>query len=130
VRPHRRLHLALQAVPHLAQPPTASARSPSTATPSAVPDPNFTGADGIIFVGNALYVVHNGGVQQVTFTARDYSRGTVKSVIAPESGLTTATVADDKLYVIKAEVVRAMHMQLPPDLPFKIYRFPLELFAT
>jgi len=23
-----------------------------------------------------------------------------------------------------------MHMQLPPDLPFKIYRFPLELFTT
>ncbi len=98
--------------------------------PFGLPDPNFTGADGIIFVGNALYVVHNGGVQQVTFTAKDFSRGTVKSVIAPESGLTTATVADDKLYVIKAEVVRAMHMQLPPDLPFKIYRFPLELFTT
>jgi sugar lactone lactonase YvrE len=98
--------------------------------PFGVPDPNFTGADGIIFIDRTLYVVHNGGVQQVTFTADDYSRGTVKSAIAPESGLTTATVVDGELYVIKAEVLRAMHMQLPPDLPFKIYRFPRELFAA
>jgi hypothetical protein len=97
---------------------------PSRATPTS-PAPTASSSS-----DDTLYVVHDGGVQQVTFTAKDYSRGTVKSVIAPESGLTTATVADGELYVIKAEVVRAMHMQLPPDLPFKIYRFPLELFTT
>lgn len=97
--------------------------------PFGRPDPNFTGADGIIFIDDKLYVVHNGGVQEITFTARDYSEGTVKSAIAPEPGLTTATVADGELYVIKSEVVRAMHMQLPPNLPFKIYRFPRSLFA-
>lgn len=97
--------------------------------PFGMPDANFTGADGLVFLDRTLYVIHNGGVQQVTFTADDYSRGTVKSAIAPESGLTTATVVDNELYVIKAEVVRAMHMQQPPNLPFKIYRFPRELFA-
>ena len=97
--------------------------------PFGVPDPNFTGADGIIFIDDKLYVVHNDGVQEITFTTRDYSEGTVKSAIAPEPGLTTATVADGELYVIKSEVVRAMHMQLPPNLPFKIYRFPRALFA-
>ena len=96
--------------------------------PFGHPDPNFTGADGIIFLGDTLYVIHNGGVQQVTFTARDYSQGTVRSAIAPEPGLTTATVADGELYVIKAEVLQAMHMQFPPNLPFKIYRFPRALF--
>jgi len=98
--------------------------------PFAVPDdPNFTGADGIIFLGDELYVVHDGGVQQVTFTGGDYLHGTVHAVIAPEPGLTTSTIADGKLYVIKAEVLRTFHLRQPPNLPFKIYRFPLELFA-
>ena len=99
--------------------------------PLAVPnDPHFTGADGIIFIGEVLYVVNDGGVQQVTFSGPDYSTGRVKSVRLPEGGLTTATVVDGELYVIKAEVVRAMHMRLPPNLPFKIYRFPRSLFET
>lgn len=96
----------------------------------AIPDdPNFTGADGIIFLGDELYVIHDGGVQQVTFRAKDYSAGRVKNVVAPEPGLTTATVADGELFVIKAEVLRAMHMRLPPRLPFKIYKFPRSAFA-
>jgi len=99
--------------------------------PFAVPnDPHFTGADGIVFIGEVLYVVNDGGVQQVTFTAKDYSAGRVKSVRAPEGGLTTATVVDGELYVIKAEVVRAMHMRMTPNLPFKIYRFARSLFET
>ena len=93
-------------------------------------DPHFTGADGIVFIGNVLYVVNDGGVQQVTFTADDYSAGRVRSVRLPEAGLTTATVVDGELYVIKAEVVRAMHMRQPPNLPFKIYRVPQSLFET
>lgn len=97
--------------------------------PFAVPgDRNFTGADGIVFIGEQLFVIHDGGVQRVTFTAADHSAGTVKSVVAPESGLTTATVVDGELYVIKAEVLRTMHMRQPPNLPFKIYRFPRKLF--
>jgi sugar lactone lactonase YvrE len=91
-------------------------------------DPNFTGADGLLFIEDRLYVVHHGGVQQVTFTAADHSEGVVKRALAPESGLTTATVADGELYVIKSDVLRVFHMRQPPDLPFKIYRFPRELF--
>lgn len=92
-------------------------------------DPNFTGADGLSFIGKQLYVVHDGGVQQITFTSDDYGAGVVKGAIAPERGLTTAAVADDQLYVIKSDVLRVAHMRQPPNLPFKIYRFPLELFA-
>jgi hypothetical protein len=91
-------------------------------------DPNFTGADGLIFLGDKLYVVHNGGVQQISFTAADYSAGVVKQALAPEPGLTTATVADGELYVIKSEVLAVAHMRRAPNLPFKIYRFPLDLF--
>lgn len=91
-------------------------------------DPHFTGADGLIFVDDKLYVVHDGGVQQVTFSAADYSEGVVRSALAPEAGLTTATVADGALYVIKADVLRVAHMRQAPNLPFKIYRFPLDRF--
>lgn len=96
---------------------------------SAAGDPHFTGADGIIFIGDKLYVIHNGGVHEITFTAKDYSEGTVKAAIAPEPGLTTATVADGELYVVKSEVLTAMHMRRAPNLPFKIYRFPRARFA-
>ena len=98
--------------------------------PFAVPgDRHFTGADGIIFIDETLYVVNDGGVQAVSFTGGDYSTGRVKNVLAPEPGLTTAAVVDGELYVIKSEVVMAMHMRQPPRLPFKIYRFPLAAFA-
>lgn len=91
-------------------------------------DPNFTGADGLAFVGDTLYVVHDGGVHEISFTAPDYSEGVARQALAPESGLTTATVADGELYVIKSEVLRTAHMRQPPNLPFKIYRFPRDLF--
>lgn len=91
-------------------------------------DPHFLGADGILFIGDKLYVIHDGGVQQVTFTAPDYSSGTVVARLVREPGLSTATVADGQLYVVKSEVVRMMHMRQPPRLPFKIYCVPLEVF--
>lgn len=91
-------------------------------------DPHFLGADGIIFIGDKLYVVHDGGVQQVTFTAPEYAAGTVKSRVVREPGLSTATVAHGELYVVKSEVVWSMHMKRPPRLPFKIYRVPLDVF--
>lgn len=92
-------------------------------------DPRFMGADGIIFVGDRLYVIHDGGVQEVTFTAPGYREGVVKNRGVSEAGLSTATVAGGQLYAIKSEVVRVMHMRQPPRLPFKIYRVPLEIFA-
>jgi len=92
-------------------------------------DPRYAGADGIVFIGETLYVVNDGAVQAVSFSAGDYRTGRVKNVPAPEPGLTTATVVDGELYVIKSEVVWAMHMRQQPRLPFKIYRFPRAAFA-
>lgn len=98
--------------------------------PFAIPgDRQFTGADGIVFIGETLYVVNDGAVQAVSFHGGQYHAGRVKNALAPEPGLTTATEVDGELYVIKAEVVWAMHMGQPPRLPFKIYRFPLGAFA-
>ncbi len=31
--------------------------------------------------------------------------------------------------MIKSEVLAAVHMRRAPNLPFKIYRFPLDLFG-
>lgn len=91
-------------------------------------DPNFTGADGIVFIHRALYVVNNGAVQEVTFTGSDWRSGQVKNLVVREPGLSTATVAGDDLYVIKSEVLQMMHLRQPPRLPFKIYRVPGSLF--
>lgn len=98
--------------------------------PFAVPQSfQFAGADGIIFIGAHLYVVNNGGVQEVTFTGPHYGAGTVKNRPVREPGLSTATVAHGHLYVVKSEVVKMIHLRQPPDLPFKIYQVPLSTFA-
>ncbi|HEY8377753.1 MAG TPA: hypothetical protein VIK91_14760 [Nannocystis sp.] len=96
-------------------------------------DPHFLGADGIIFIGDNLYVIHDGGVQEVRFqeaagAARTYREGVVKNRVVREAGLSTATVAGGELYVVKSEVVRMVHMRQAPRLPFKIYRVPRSLF--
>lgn len=91
-------------------------------------DPHFMGADGIIFINEKLYVIHDGGVQEITFRGHGYGAGRVKNRIVREPGLSTATVAAGQLYVIKSEVVRMVHMHQPPRLPFKIYRVPGSLF--
>ncbi len=90
--------------------------------------PHFTGADGIIFVGHHLYVIHDGGVQEVSFTGPGYRAGTVKNRLVPEPGLSTATVARGELYAIKSEVLRMMYFREAPRLPFKIYRISRDLF--
>jgi sugar lactone lactonase YvrE len=91
-------------------------------------DPHFLGADGLIFICDTLYVIHDGGVQEITFHGHGYGAGRVKNRVVREPGLSTATVAAGQLYVIKSEVVRTVHMQQPPRLPFKIYRVPHSLF--
>lgn len=91
-------------------------------------DPHFIGADGIVFVDDRLYVIHDGGVQEVTFTSPGYRAGTVKARRVPEPGLSTATVADGELYVVKSEVFRSLYLRQPPRLPFKIYRVPRDVF--
>jgi sugar lactone lactonase YvrE len=93
-------------------------------------DPNFTGADGIVFLNSRLYVVNNGAVQEVTFTGSDWREGSVKNHVVRENGLSTATVAGDELYVIKSEVLQVMHLRQQPRLPFKIYRVPRGAFGT
>lgn len=93
-------------------------------------DPRFPGPDGAEFVGDQLYVVYDGGVQQLSFTGGDWAQASVKTTTAVPGGLTSATVAEDQLYVIDSEVFRVLYLSLPPILPFTISRVDPGLFEA
>ncbi len=92
-------------------------------------DPRFPGPDGVEFFGDQLYVVYDGGVQQLSFAGDDWAQAEVKTTTAVPTGLTSVTVAEDELYVIDSEVFRVLYMGLPPVLPFTISRVDPGLFA-
>ncbi len=91
-------------------------------------DPRFPGPDGAEFLGDQLYVVYDGGVQQLSFAGDDWAQAEVKTTTAVPSGLTSATVAEDQLYMIDSEVFRVLYLALPPILPFTISRVDPGLF--
>jgi sugar lactone lactonase YvrE len=93
-------------------------------------DPRFPGPDGAEFLGDQLYVVYDGGVQQLSFVGEDWAQAEVKTTTAVPGGLTSATVAEDQLYVIDSEVFRVLYLALPPILPFTITRVDPGLFEA
>lgn len=95
-----------------------------------VGDPRFPGPDGAEFLGDQLYVVYDGGVQQLSFAGDDWTQAGVKTTTAVPGGLTSATVAEDQLYVIDSEVFRVLYLSLPPILPFAISRVDPALFEA
>lgn len=95
--------------------------------PFAVPgDPRFPGPDGLEFVGDELYVVYDGGVQQLSLVGP--AQATVKTTTAVPTGLTSAVDAEDRLYVIDSEVFRVLYMLQPPELPFSILHVDTAVF--
>ncbi|CAA0122714.1 Uncharacterised protein [Halioglobus japonicus] len=94
--------------------PDAESIAPVTLTGDTLPAP-----DGLAVLAGDLYTVSDKNVSRVRPNA-DFSAGEVVNV--PQiSGLSTATVAESELYVIKSEVVNFVLM-LPLDLPFEIFR--------
>jgi sugar lactone lactonase YvrE len=91
-------------------------------------DPRFPGPDGIEFLGDELYVIYDGGVQQLTFDGDDHTHAEVKTTTEVPTGLTSATVAEGRLYAIDSEVYRVLYMFQPPVLPFKILHLDEALF--
>lgn len=83
----------------------------------------IAGADGIVFVGDALFVVFDDVVKRVDFDDPGMTMGTVSTIEPPSDGLSTATEAEGELYVVKSEVT-AFVLGDPPDLPFQILRVP------
>jgi len=91
-------------------------------------DPRFPGPDGIEFLGDELYVIYDGGVQQLTFAGDDHTHAEVKTTTDVPTGLTSAAVAEGRLYAIDSEVYRVLYMFQPPVLPFKILHLDEALF--
>ncbi|MEO0435349.1 MAG: hypothetical protein AAF098_00415 [Pseudomonadota bacterium] len=81
--------------------------------------------DGIALLAGDVYAVSDQAVSRVRLSD-SFTNGTV-SIAEGFSGLSTATVAEGNLYVIKSEVTNAA-LGLPLDLPFEILRVDLSSF--
>jgi len=80
----------------------------------------IAGPDGIVFAGDVLFVVFDDVVAQVVLNV-EWTAGDVSILTPPYAGLSTATVAEGEVYVVKSEVT-AFALGSAPDLPFRIAR--------
>lgn len=94
--------------------PDADSIEPVLLTGDPLPSP-----DGLAVLDGDLYAVSGASVSRVRPNA-NFTIGEVVTV-AQKSGLSTATVAESDLYVIKSEVVNFVLNQ-PLDTPFEIFR--------
>jgi sugar lactone lactonase YvrE len=101
--------------------PNADTISTITLSGDPLPAP-----DGLVELDGDIYTVSNGSVSRVRLNAA----ATAGEVITtPQiSGLSTATVADDAVYVIKSEVTNFV-LLLPLMTPFEIFSVDLEAFG-
>ncbi|MDC0721076.1 SMP-30/gluconolactonase/LRE family protein [Nannocystis bainbridge] len=93
-------------------------------------DPRFPGPDGLEFLGSKLYVIYDGGVQQLSFSGNDHTQATVRTTTSVPTGLTSATVAEGQLYMVDSEVYRVLYTNQAPILPFKIVHLDEDLFEA
>ncbi len=87
----------------------------------------FPTPDGLVELDGDIYSVSDATVTRTRLNA-DSTAGEVVIAAQPESGLSTATVADDQVYVIKSEVTNFV-VQQPLNLPFAIFRVDLDAFG-
>jgi sugar lactone lactonase YvrE len=100
--------------------PNADSIESITLSGDALPPP-----DGIVFLNGDLFAVSGDSVNRVRLNA-DFSAGDVVTV-AQRSGLSTATVAESRLYVIKSDVFH-FFLNQTLDTPFEIFRVDLNAF--
>ncbi|MFK7977581.1 MAG: SMP-30/gluconolactonase/LRE family protein [Halioglobus sp.] len=98
----------------------SNAITPITLSGDALPSP-----DGLAFLGADLYTVADSAVSKIQLSNAS-SAGAVTTV-EQISGLSTATVAEGALYVIKSEVTRSV-LNAPLQLPFEIFKVDLSAF--
>jgi sugar lactone lactonase YvrE len=100
--------------------PAGDSVTPITLTGDVLPSP-----DGLAVLEGDVYAVSNSSVSRVRLNS-DFSAGEVVNV-SQISGLSTATVAESQLYVIKSDVVNFVTMQ-PLNTPFEIFRVDTTMF--
>ena len=83
----------------------------------------FASPDGLVMFNETLYAVSYEQIHQVTFANQAFDEGTVQSIYFIE-GMTTGTLADNQLYVIKSIPTKEDN----DDFPFKIISVDLSLF--
>lgn len=101
--------------------PDADSIVPIALSGDTLPNP-----DGLAVLEGDLYSVSNNAVSRVRLN-QDFSAGEVVNV-AQQSGLSTATVAESELFVIKSDVVNFVIMS-PLDTPFEIFRVDIDAFG-
>lgn len=94
--------------------PDADTIEPIVLTGDSLPPP-----DGLAVLDGDLYAVSGDSVSRVRPNANFTSAEVV--TVAQKSGLSTATVAESELYVIKSEVVNFV-LSRPLDTPFEVFR--------
>jgi len=98
----------------------------STITDTPLGDVPF-GGDGLALLDGYLWVVTPSAVSRVDLD-EGYSSGQVVTIPQIDGiGLSTATVAERALYVVKSEVANLV-LDRPLDLPFEILRVDLDAF--
>ncbi len=93
--------------------------------PVALVGDTLPSPDGLAVLQGDLYTVSGNSVSRVRPNA-DFTAGEVVTV-TQKSGLSTATVAESELYVIKSEVLNFVLNQ-PLDTPFEIFRVDPDAF--
>ncbi len=101
--------------------PSADSITAITLTGDAFPTP-----DGIVELDGDIYSVADSTVARTRLNA-DSTAGVVSVATQPESGLSTATVADGRVYVVKSEVTNFV-VGAPLNLPFSIFSIDLDAF--
>lgn len=85
---------------------------------------DFRFPDGLVMIDGTLFAVSSDKIHRVIFADNSFDEGTVKSIDFIQ-GMTTGTLAEKQLYVIKSLTTR---VDDDVDFPFKIIRVDLDLF--
>lgn len=101
-----------------------SINNPSDIIEVTLSGDDFSFPDGLVMIDETLFAVSSDKIHRVTFTDSSFAEGTVTSIDFIQ-GMTTGTLAEGQLYVIKSLTTREDE---DPDFPFKIIKVDLTLF--
>lgn len=103
-----------------------SLADPSDVSEVALSGDDFIFPDGLVMFDEILFAVSSQKLHRVTFSGSSFDEGTVKSIDFIK-GMTTGTLAENQLYVIKSLTTREDD---DSDFAFRIVRVDLALFEN